>query len=94
MAETEDLFSELIGEDVVIDTVSPYVFLGRLARADSQFVELLDADAHDLRDSESITREIYVSNSHRFGIRRNRKRVLLSRREIVALARFADVVED
>ena len=85
------LFSELLGDEVVLDLRSPYVCLGTLKRADSDFLELINADLHDFRDS-SATREVYIFDSRRLGIRRNRERVLIRRDDIVAIARFRDIV--
>lgn len=82
-----------MGQDVVIDLCSPYVCLGTLARADEQFLEIKDADLHDLRDSDT-TRENYTAASFATGIKRNRKRVLVSRNEVVAIARFQDIVDE
>ncbi len=56
---------------------STYVCLGRLIGFDREFLELADADLHDFRDSPA-TREVYVYDSVRLGIRRNRARVLLA----------------
>ena len=92
-APIASLLAELIGQRVVIDLKSTYVCLGSLAGLDEQFLDLRDADLHDLRDS-AATREVYVHDSVRHGIRRNRSRVLLRRDEIVAITRFADVAED
>jgi hypothetical protein len=86
------LVAALLGQVVVIDLRSPYVCLGTLVGADSEFLELHDADLHDFRDS-AATREIYVYDSRRLGIRRNRQRVLLRRDEVVAIARFDEIVE-
>ena len=63
----------MIGQVVVVDLRSSYVCLGTLAGDDEQFLEMLDADLHDFRDS-TATREIYVYDSVRYGIRRNRSR--------------------
>ena len=49
-----------------------------------------DADFHDFRDS-TATREIYVYDSARYGIRRNRARILLRLDDVVAITRFADI---
>ena len=84
--------TELIGQVVVVDLASSYVCLGTLAGLDEQFLELTDADLHDFRDSPA-TREVYVYDSLRYGIRRNRARVLVRRAEVVALARFGDILE-
>ena len=67
------LLDAMIGQVVVVDMVSTYVCLGTLAAYDRDFLELVDADMHDFRDSTE-TRETYVYDSVRFGIRRNRAR--------------------
>lgn len=82
----------LIGDVVVVDLRSTYVCLGTLTAVDSEFLVLRDADLHDFRDS-TATREVYIYDSLRLGIRRNRARVLLRRDEVVAIARFADISE-
>jgi hypothetical protein len=86
------LLARLVGQVVVLDLKSAYVCLGTLVGADGEFLEVLDADLHDFRDS-AATREIYVFDSLRLGIRRNRQRVLIRRDEVVAVTRFADVAE-
>jgi hypothetical protein len=86
------LLATLIGQVVVVDFRSSYVCLGTLVGCDATYLELVDADLHDFRDS-TATREVYVYDSARLGIRRNRARVLVRRDEVVALARFADVME-
>ena len=82
----------LIGQPVVLDVTSPYVYLGTLAEVDHKYLILTDADVHDLRDTKT-TRELYVLDSKRHGISANRSRVLVSRDEIVSLSALADVVE-
>jgi hypothetical protein len=64
-----------------------------LLRVDEFFLELKNADLHDLRDTDT-SREHYVIASCHTGIKRNRRRVLLNRREVVAISRLDDVVED
>ncbi len=87
------MLHELIGQKVVIDLRSEYVCLGTLTRADEQFLELKNGDLHDLRDTDT-TREIYVAESKATGIKRNRRRLLLVRQEIVAIAALDDVVDE
>jgi hypothetical protein len=87
------MLEELIGDRVVIDLRSPYVCLGTLLRIDEQYLELKNADLHDLRDTET-TRELYVVDSRSTGIKRNRRRVLVVRNEIVAIARLDDVIAE
>jgi hypothetical protein len=87
------VLEEMIGLKVVVDLRSEYVSLGTLARIDEKFIELKNADLHDLRDTDT-TRENYVASSVATGVKRNRKRVLLTRHEIVAISRLEDVVDE
>lgn len=87
------MLEELIGQRVVIDFRGEYVCLGTLERVDEHFLELRNADLHDLRDADS-TREYYVAASVATGIKRNRRRLLVVRAEIVGLARLEDVVDE
>ena len=84
---------ELLEQKVVVDLVSPYVCLGKLVRYDDHFLELRNADLHDLRDTET-TRELYVADSVATGIKRNRKRVFVRRSEVVAISKLEDVVNE
>jgi hypothetical protein len=87
------MVSELIGEIVVIDLSSPFVCLGTLSRVDDHLLELKNADLHDLRDTDT-TRENYVAATKMTGVKRNRKKVFVVRREVVAVSRLADVVDE
>ena len=87
------MLEEMIGEKVVIDMRSEYVCLGTLTRVDPSFLELKNADMHDLRDTET-SRENYVAASVATGIKRNRKRILVNREEMAAISRLDDVVDD
>lgn len=85
-----ELLASFVGQVVALDLRSTYVCLGTLTGMDDTFFELRDADLHDFRDS-TATREIYVYDSVRLGIRRNRARVLVRRDEVVAVTRFKDI---
>jgi small nuclear ribonucleoprotein (snRNP)-like protein len=86
------LLEPLMGQVVVVDLKSTYVCLGTLIACDGQYLEVRDADLHDFRDS-TATREVYVYDSVRFGIRRNRTRTLIRLDDVVAISRFDDVSE-
>ena len=87
------MLEEFLNQKVVIDCVSMYVCLGTLLRADERFLELKNADIHDLRDTQT-TREKYVLDCRLHGIRPNRARAWISLRELVAVSKLADVVVD
>ncbi len=83
--------ADLVGRIVVLDVVSPYVYIGRLTGCDSRYAILEDADVHDLRDT-STTRERYVVDTRQHGIRANRTRVLVRLDQIVSLSALDDVI--
>ena len=87
------MLDEYVGQTVVVDLRSEFVCLGTLTRIDEYYLELRDADLHDLRDTQT-SRENYTAASAATGIKRNRKRVLLMRSEIIALSRLEDVVDE
>ena len=87
------MLEELIGQRVVLDLRGEFVCLGTLNRVDEHFLELRSADLHDLRDTDT-TRENYVAASCATGVKRNRKRLLLVRAEMVAVSRLEDVVDE
>ncbi len=89
-SELSPLLESLLGKIVIVDLSSSYVCLGTFVACDAKFLELHDADLHDFCDSPA-TREVYVHDSVRLGIRRNRARVLIRRAEIVAITRFDDI---
>jgi hypothetical protein len=87
------MLDEFIGQKVIIDLRSTFVCLGTLQRIDEHYLEVRNADLHDFRDTDT-TRENYVAASKATGIKRNRKRVLIVRNDVVAIARLEDLVED
>ncbi len=82
-----------LNQKVVIDLRGEYVCLGVLKEIGEHFLEMRNADLHDLRDTET-SRENYVAASVATGVKRNRKRVLVSRAELVAISLLDDVVDE
>jgi hypothetical protein len=87
------MIEEFLGQKVVLDLGSPFVCFGRLIAFDEHFFDIRDGDLHDLRDTQT-TRENYVVSCRRTGIKHNRKRVLVARRDVIAVALFKDVIDE
>jgi hypothetical protein len=87
------VLEEFLGQKIVVDLRSQYVCLGTLAGIGDHFLDLKNADLHDLRDTQT-TRENYIAEAMFIGIQRNRKRLLLNRNEVVAVALLSDVVDE
>lgn len=88
---SNDALQALRDQVVVLDLASPYVVVGTLVGEDDRYLVLEDADMHDLRDS-STTRELYVIDVRRHGLGPNRRRVLVSRSDVVGVSLLEDVV--
>ena len=88
---SDPTLAALVGREVVIDVASQYVYLGKLAGFDHKYLFLEHADAHDLRDTKT-TREAYVVDAKRVGIRANREQVHVRIGEIVSLSALDDVI--
>ena len=86
------MLDEFIDHKVVLDLRGEYVCLGTLQGVSEFFLDVRNADLHDLRDTDT-SRENYVAASVATGVKRNRKRVLISRAELVAVSRLDEVVD-
>jgi hypothetical protein len=94
MSHSQDpLWSQLSGQEVVLDLASHYVVLGQLVAVHPEYLELERVDVHDLRDTQT-TREKYVLDCRLHGIRPNRERAWIRQHEVVAISRLADVLPD
>lgn len=90
MSETSDL-SNLVGQEVVLDTAGPMVYLGTLDEATPEGYWLSEADVHD-RSEGQASKELYIIEAQVHGIRANRKRVFVLASTVVSLSRLADIV--
>ena len=81
----------LSGKVVVIDTNSQFVYVGTLSRVADHFVVLKDVDVHDRTETPS-TKEEYIINCKRFGVRPNRKEVSVRTALVVSVSKLDDVV--
>ncbi len=91
MNNTDSTLEQLRGREIVIDVSPPFVYLGKLTGYDEKYLVLEPADVHDLRDT-STTRENYVVDSRRFGIRTNREKVFVRMSEVVSVSALEDVI--
>lgn len=84
-------WAPLVGQVVVVDTNSSFVYLGTLARVEEHFLVLANVDAHDQNEGPS-TKEQYVMDTKRFGVKPNRKEVSVRKTMVVSVSRLDDVV--
>ena len=90
MAPHQDVIRDFMNREVVIDMASQYVYAGTLVAEDPAYLVLENADVHDLRDTNT-TRELYVVDTRRYGVRVNRKRVLVRKGDVVSISLLEDI---
>ena len=89
--DSED-WKPLIGQVVVVDTDSMFVYLGTLDRVEDHFVVMKNVDAHDRRESPS-TKDQYILETKKFGVNPNRKEVKVRKQLVVSVSKLSDVVD-
>lgn len=79
------------GRDIVVDTSTSFVFIGRLAREDGEYLVLEDVDVHDRSEGQS-TNEVYVMDARKYGIKRNRTRANVNKGIVVSVSGLDEVL--
>lgn len=82
--------AELIGEPIVIDTDTQLFYAGTLVACETGWLTLEHCDVHDHQESNS-TREVYIMDIARHGVRENRKRVQIRMEKVVSITLLSDV---
>ena len=86
-----DWLTAFIGQVVVCDLDDHFLVIGTLVYAGPDHFALANADLHDHREANS-TREVYVIESRKIGVRVNRHKVWVPRSRVVAVSLLDDVV--
>lgn len=89
---TVDEILQYRDKNIVVDTVSDFIFIGKLADATEYFITLKEADVHDRRESPSMN-EKYILDAKKYGVRRNRKLVHVRRDVVISISLLEDVIE-
>jgi hypothetical protein len=82
---------ELVGCEVVLDTPSPIVYLGRLVSYSPEGFWLESLDMHNTSEGHA-PREQYIAEAARDGIRVNREKILVFRHFVISISALSDVV--
>ena len=85
-------FSDLVGRTVVVDIDGPVIYIGRLAAAGEEFLTLEEVDVHNLSDSPT-SRERYLIEAKKLGVRANRKRAEVRMSRVVGVSKLEDVMD-
>ena len=80
------------GQNIIVDTVSHFIYIGKLEDVGDYFLTLRDADVHDRRESPSMN-EKYILDSKKYGVRCNRKMVHIRLQEVISISLLDDIIE-
>jgi hypothetical protein len=87
---SQDL-ANLMDREVVLDTAGTLIYLGTVSRISANGVWLKDADVRDQRDGHA-SKELYIIEAARQGIRVNRANVFVARPTVMSVSALSDVV--
>jgi small nuclear ribonucleoprotein (snRNP)-like protein len=82
---------ELIGREIVVDTRSHWMYIGRLEAVRGDSLQLADADVHDGSEG-SLPKERYILSSCETGIKANRRLVYVNLEHVVSVSPLAEVI--
>ncbi len=82
---------EYIGERIVLDTNTDVLYLGKLVSVEKEYVGLENADVCWVNDLRS-TREQYLMEAAKQGIRKNRTHVEVKNSVIISVSRLKDII--
>jgi hypothetical protein len=75
---------------VVVETAGPLTYVGRFDTEDEAGIHLLDVGVHDAA-SGGGTREDFVRRSARFGVRTDRKHLVVPRAQVSRITRLGEI---
>jgi hypothetical protein len=73
----------------VVETAGPLTYVGRFDTEDDAGVHLLNVGVHDATSGD--TREEFVRRSVRFGVRADRKHLIVPRGEVSRITRLGEI---
>ncbi len=86
-----ETLQEMVGKDIVVDTRSPWMYIGRLEAVQSDSLLLRDVDVHDSGET-ALPKERYVLSSCETGIKANRRSVYVSLEYVVSVSPLSEVI--
>ena len=81
----------LVGQQVVVDTTGPYLYIGVLKKLSANAVLLADVDVHDSAES-STSNDLYLIEALKHGVRPNRRSAYVLSKGIVSISPLSDVL--
>jgi ferredoxin-fold anticodon binding domain-containing protein len=81
---------KFIGQTVVLDTRSSWVYVGVIEKVTEETVVLKRVDVHDVKDA-GANKELYIHETRSSGIKENREMVYINLDYLVSFSMLKDV---
>jgi len=88
----KETLRNLVKQQVVVDTRSPWIYIGTLAEVRPDCLLLTNVDVHESGET-STPKERYVLDSSKSGITANRLSVYVNLEYVVSVSLLADVIK-
>lgn len=88
-----DPLERFLNEQIVLDTATPIVYLGKLTEVTKHAFVLTDTDMHDCREGHA-SKELYLAEASRDGVTVNRRQVIVMKSAVISVSRLADVARE
>ncbi|MCK5004586.1 MAG: hypothetical protein KAS21_05835 [Candidatus Aminicenantes bacterium] len=85
-----EALKQFLNKKLVVDTRSSWIYIGTLENIGDNSIELSDVDVHDSKDTPT-TKEIYLLDSKKTGIKSNRDRTFVNLDYIISFSPLEDV---
>ena len=86
----KEALKKYVKQKIVVDTRSSWVYIGILEKILDSCIILTEVDVHDNKDI-STTKECYILESKKTGIKSNRLRVFINLNDIISFSALDEV---
>ena len=90
--ENKESFQEYLKKEIVLDTKTPFLYIGTLTEIHEDSLKLENAEVLDQSESTK-PRDLSIIEALKFGIKVNRNKVRVFTREVVSVSLLSDVKE-
>ncbi|MCM8818424.1 MAG: hypothetical protein NC915_02970 [Candidatus Omnitrophica bacterium] len=79
-------------KEVVVDTSTSWIYIGKIIKEDESYIYLEEADAFDISET-SLSKQEYLMMIKKDGVIPNRKKVKILKSKVVAITLLEDIIE-
>ena len=85
-----ETLADILNKTMVVDTDSPWIYIGTLRSVGQDGLHLIEADAHWGGDSSS-TKEMYIYETRQNGLQVNRQEVSINLARVLSISPLSSI---